>query len=166
MNIVDDCYLVCEISKDVTDWVCVLRTICVNRKIFSEEPQNRLNIFQNFDVYGHTRTHEVRLTIIAHDWWQTTTCQTNKLSKSSKTSEFTVYLVADKRWRYSSYTYFWINLVKNLKKKHINFNFQDKKNVLFVSNFISIKLRLNKWLQIVIKKFTWKKKIDLHYLLS
>lgn len=73
LNVIGNCYLLWKEIKAGTEWRFVLCVICANRTIFSEEPQNRLNITQNYNVILHTRTYRVRTpqiycnTITAHD---------------------------------------------------------------------------------------------------
>lgn len=52
---VRDCYLFCEKTNDGTERMLVVYAIRANRTIFSEDPQNRPNITQNYDVIRHTR---------------------------------------------------------------------------------------------------------------
>lgn len=52
---VRDRYLFCGKNNAGTERLLVVYAIRANRTIFSEDPQNRLNITQNYDVIRHTR---------------------------------------------------------------------------------------------------------------
>lgn len=67
---VGECYLFCEKIIAEIEWLLVVCAFRANRTIFSEDPQNRLNITQNDDVIRHTRDSQrpntIKIATLSH----------------------------------------------------------------------------------------------------